>query len=115
MNDIKLDEKIKIEDMIYEIRGKQVMLASDVAKLYNSETKIIDQVIKRNINRFPDSFCFQLTKTEYFNLESQFAISSLKNNYGGVRYLPYVLTEQEIAMLTTILKSKVANEVSISI
>lgn len=61
MNELLVKEEIKIEDMIYEIRGKQVMLASDVAKLYDSETKIINQVVKRNINRFPDDFCFQLT------------------------------------------------------
>ena len=64
MNNIILKDKIKIEDMIYEIRGKQVMLSSDVAKLYQVETKRINEVIKRNINRFPTSFCFQLTKEE---------------------------------------------------
>ena len=62
MNNIILNEEVRIEDMIYEVRGLQVILASDVAKLYNSETKIINQVVKRNINRFPEHFCFQLTK-----------------------------------------------------
>lgn len=58
MNNVVLESDIQIENMIYEIRGKQVMLASDVARLYNSETKIINQVVKRNINRFPENFCF---------------------------------------------------------
>ena len=65
MNNIILNNKQRIEDMIYEIRGKQVILSSDVARLYNSETKIINQVVKRNINRFPEHFCFQLTNEEY--------------------------------------------------
>ena len=103
-----------IEHMIFEIRGKQVMLSSDVAKLYRVEIKRINEVIKRNIKRFPDSFCFQLTKNKYFNLRSQFATSSL-NNYGGVRYLPYVLTEQGIMMLSGPLKSDIAIEVNINI
>lgn len=104
MNDIIINRKLKIEDMIYEVRGKQVMLSSDIANLYQVETRRINEVIKRNIDRFPDSFCFQLTKSEYLNLKSQFAISSLNNNYGGVRYLPYVLTEQGIMMLSGIKK-----------
>ena len=61
MNQLLIKENNNIRNMIYEVRGKQVMLASDVAKLYNSETKVINQVVKRNINRFPDDFCFQLT------------------------------------------------------
>lgn len=115
MNDIILNKKFKIEDMIYEIRGKQVMLSSDVARLYQVETRRINEVIKRNINRFPDSFCFQLTKNEYINLRSQIAISSLSNNYGGVRYLPFVLTEQGIMMLSGLLKSDIAVKVNIHI
>lgn len=65
--------------MIYEIRGVQIMLSSDVAKLYQVETKRINEVIKRNIKRFPDSFCFQLTEAEFYNLRSQFAISNENN------------------------------------
>ena len=65
------------------------MLSSDVAKLYQVETRRINEVIKRNIKRFPDTFCFQLTENEFYNLRSQFAISS-ENSHGGVRYLPYV-------------------------
>ena len=115
MNNITLNEKLKIEDMIFEVRGRQVMLSSDVSKLYQVETRRINEVIKRNINRFPNSFCFQLTKNEYENLKSQFAISSTNNNYGGVRYLPYVLTEQGIMMLSGLLKSDIAVEVNIAI
>ena len=100
MNEVALKENVIVEDMIYEVRGKQVMLASDVAKLYNSETKIINQVVKRNIDRFPVSFCFQLTLDEYENLRSQIVTSKDNNDiietnhiHGGNRYLPYVFTE----------------------
>ena len=72
-----------VENMIYEIRGVQVMLSSDVAKLYQVETRRINEIIKRNIKRFPDTFCFQLTEVEFYNLRSQFAIS--KENNHGVR------------------------------
>ena len=64
MNDLIVKDNIRIEDLIYEVRGKQVMLDKDVAFLYNVETKVLNQTIKRNINRFPDSFCFKLTKEE---------------------------------------------------
>ena len=107
---------IKIENLIYEIRGKQVMLDSDLAKLYGcaNGTKTINQAVKRHINRFPDDFYFQLTKEEFFNLRSQFGTSSW-NQYGGMRKLPYVFTEQGVAMLATVLRTKVAEEVSIKI
>lgn len=75
MSNLALKESIRIEDLIFEIRGKQVMFASDVAKLYNSETRIVNQVVKRNINRFPEEFCFQLTKEEILFLKSQNVIS----------------------------------------
>lgn len=74
-----------VENMIYEIRGVQVILSSDVAKLYQVETRRINEIIKRNIKSFPDTFCFQLTEVEFYNLRSQFAISK-ENNHGGVRY-----------------------------
>lgn len=117
MNDLITKENIKIEDMIYEVRGKQVMLASDVAKLYNSETKIINQVVKRNINRFPEEFCFKLTEKEYTFLRSQFVTSKIENNEnrGGTRYLPYVFTEHGIIMLSGLLKSDIAAKVNVSI
>ena len=108
-------ETSNIEDMIYEIRGKQVMLDSDLAILYNTETKVLNQSVKRNINRFPTDFYFQLTKEEYNNLKSQNVTSSLENKYGGRRYKPYVFTELGISMLSSVLKSKVAIDTSIKI
>lgn len=105
-----------IKNMIYTIRGKQVMLDSDVAMLYHYETKKINQAVKRNIQRFPEKFCFQLNESEEENLRSQFVTSSLeKENYGGRRYLPYVFTEQGIAMLSGLLRNEIAIQVSINI
>ena len=104
---------IKIEDLIYEVRGKQVMLASDVAKLYQVETFRVNEVVKRNLKRFPEDFCFQLTQKEWDNLRSQFAMS--KNGRGGVRYLPYVFTEHGFMMLSGLLKSDIAVQVNVAI
>ena len=112
----ELKEDLSIEDMIYEIRGKQVMLDSDLARLYEctNGTKTINQAVKRHINKFPERYMFQLTKSEYDNLKSQFGTSSL-NTYGGVRKMPYAFTEQGVAMLATILKTPVADIVSMKI
>ena len=105
-----------IKNLIYTVRGKQVMLDSDVAMLYHYETKNINKAMKRNINRFPEDFCFQLTEKEVENLRFQIGTSSLnKENYGGRRYLPYVYTEQGISMLAGVLKNEIAIQVSISI
>lgn len=105
-----------IKNLIYTIRGQQVMLDSDVAKLYNCETKYVNRVVKRNIERFPEEFCFQLEQKEFQNLKCQFVTSSFeKQNYGGRRYMPYVFTEQGIAMLSALLKSDIAVNVSIQI
>lgn len=108
MNNIIKEEKI--ENMIYEIRGKQVMLDSDLARLYecSNGTKTINQAVKRHINKFPERYMFQLDKEEYLNLKSQVGTSSL-NNYGGGRKLPFVFTEQGVAMLATILRTPVAD------
>ncbi len=115
MNELEIKENVTIEDMIYEIRGKQVMFDSDLAKLYHcvNGTKSINLAVKRNINRFPSDFYFQLTEEEYNNLKFQNETSS--SNYGGVRKLPYVFTEQGVAMLATVLHTEVAEEVSIKI
>ena len=112
----ELKEELNIENMIYEIRGKQVMLGSDLAKLYQctNGTKTINQAVKRHINKFPERYMFQLSKIEYDNLKSQFGTSSL-NNYGGVRKMPYAFTEQGVAMLATILKTSIADNVSMKI
>ncbi len=102
-----------IQSMIHIVRGQQVMLDSDLAALYQTETKRLNERVKRNPARFPDSFCFQLTKDEYAHLRSQFATSS--DEYGGRRYLPYVFTEGGIAMLSAVLNSETAIGVSIRI
>ena len=111
--------KFEVEDIkqkIYIIRGKQIILDSDIAMWYEVETKRINEAVKRNRKRFPEEFCFQLTEIEIENLRSQFATSSLnKNNYGGRRYFPYAFTEQGVAMLSTVLHSDKAINVSIRI
>lgn len=103
----------EIRNLIYTIRGKQVMLDSDLASLYQVETKNLNKAVKRNIERFPASFCFQLTEEEASNLRFQIGTSSL--NYGGRRYLPYVFTEQGVAMGSAILRSDIAVKVSVEI
>ena len=104
---------MEIRNLIYSIRGKQVMLDSDLASLYQVETKNLNKAVKRNIERFPASFCFQLTEEEVENLRFQFGTSSL--SYGGRRYLPYVFTEQGVAMTSAILRSDIAVKVSVEI
>jgi len=117
MNSIILNEELKIENMIYEIRGKQVMLDSDLAKLYDVETKRINEAVKNNLEKFPERFSWILTENEWIILRSK--ISTLENDIPGKghyrKYLPRVFTEQGVAMLATILKSKVATKVSINI
>ena len=115
INDLIEIEDIKIENMIYEIRGKQVILDSDLAKLYHVETKRINEAVKNNMEKFPERFSWKLTKeeSEIFLVE----IFDQKNiEMRGGRYrCPRVFTEQGVAMLATILKSKVATQVSIRI
>lgn len=127
----------EIKNLIYTIRGKQVMLDSDVAMLYHYETKKINQAVKRNIDRFPEKFCFKLTEEEFSSLRSQSVTlnkstvqenlknSSLKSQIATInentgrgkhrKYLPYVFTEQGIAMLSGLLKNDIAIQVSINI
>ncbi|AIM35261.1 DNA-binding protein [Sphingobacterium sp. ML3W] len=102
-----------IKNLIYTIRGKQVMLDNDLASLYQVETKNLNRAVKRNIERFPESFCFQLTEEEAENLRFQFGTSSL--NHGGRRYLPTVFTESGIAMASAVLRSETAVRVSVEI
>lgn len=109
-----------IKNLIYTIRGKQVMLDSDVAMLYHYETKKVNQAVKRNIDRFPERFCFRLNKSEFDILRSQIVTSKIENydkaeKRGGRRDLPYVFTEQGIAMLSGLLKNEIAVQVSIKI
>ncbi len=113
--------KYEIEDiknLIYTIRGKQVMLDSDVAMLYHYETKYVNLAVRRNKERFPENFCFQLTKEEFDNLRLQIATLNYQtDNKRKVtrKYLPYVFTEQGIAMLSGLLKNEIAIQVSINI
>ena len=101
----------QIQSKIYNIRGKQVMLDSDLAGIYQVETKRLKEQVNRNIERFPNDFMFELTKEELEILRSQNATSS----WGGSRYMPYVFTEQGVYMLATVLKGDVARDVTISI
>lgn len=107
----QLSDTIDIQPMIKVIRGQQVMLDSDLSALYGVETRRLNEQVKRNIERFPDDFMFQLRKEELDNLMSQNATS----NWGGTRKLPYAFTEQGIAMLSSVLKSQTAVEVNIRI
>ena len=100
-----------IKSKIYEIRGCKVMLDYDLAALYQTETKRIKESVRRNLNRFPEDFMFELSEDEFLNLRSQFATSS----YGGNRYRPFAFTEQGVAMLSSVLKSDRAIEINISI
>jgi len=103
-----------IQNKIHTIRNVQVMLDNDLAKLYGVEVKVLNQAVRRNIERFPEEFMFQLTKAEYISLRSQFV--TLKKDRGTHRkYLPYVFTEQGVAMLSAVLRSKTAVDVSIKI
>ncbi len=103
---------IPIHHKIYTLRGKQSMLDSDLAELYQVETRVLNQAVKRNIERFPDDFMFQLTQEEYESLRSQFV--TLETGRGKHRkYMPYAFTENGLYMLSAGLKSKVAIEVSI--
>ena len=114
MDNVTVKEKVVIENLIYEVRGTQVMLDSDLARLYEcvNGTKTINQSVKRNIDRFPDDFYFQLTKAEFQELQSQIGTTNLNKMS---RTLPYVFTEQGVAMLATVLRTSVASQMSVSI
>jgi len=100
-----------IQNKIFEIRGCKVMLDFDLALMYNIETKVFKQSVRRNLNRFPEDFMFELTEIEFNSLRSQIVTS----NRGGLRYMPFAFTEQGIAMLSSVLNSEKAIEVNISI
>ena len=112
MNKIVLSDNIKIENMIYEIRGKQVMLDFDLATLYGCKngTKEINQAVKNNIEKFPERYCFRITEKEYSSLKSKVLTSR-----GGSRKGHTVFTEQGVYMLATILKGKLATSITIAI
>ena len=113
----ELKEKLDIKNLIYEIDGKQVMLDCDLAKLYECKngTKEINQAVKNNLDKFPQRFSYFINEYDLKNLRSKFLTSSLINNYGGRRYNIRVFTEQGIYMLATILKTKVASQVTVNI
>jgi len=100
-----------IQSRIYSIRGIQIMLDMDLATLYHVETRVLNQAVKRNQDRFPEQFCFQLSDSEFDVLKSQIVMSS----WGGRRTNPYAFTEQGVAMLSAVLRSDVAVEISIKI
>jgi len=100
-----------VANKIYLIRDKRVMLDKDLAELYEVETRVLNQAVSRNIERFPEAFMFQLNQLEFEILKSQFVTSS----WGGTRKLPFVFTEQGVAMLSSVLRSKKAIQVNIQI
>lgn len=106
-------KEIVIEKMIYIIRDQKVMLDCDLAELYEVDTKVLNQGVKRNIGRFPQDFMFQLTQEECNSLRSQIVTS--KVGRGGRRYLPYVFTENGVAMLSSVLSSEKAIQINVSI
>ncbi len=101
----------KIQNKIYTVRNQNVMLDFDLAALYDVETRVLKQAVRRNPDRFPEDFMFELTWDEFNNLTSQNVISS----HGGMRYLPFAFTEQGVAMLSSVLKSKKAIAINIAI
>ncbi len=108
-----MNELVVIQNLIHNIRGQKVMLDSDLAMLYGVLTKNLNKAVKRNVQRFPEDFMFQLTEEEYESLRFQFGTSKPKR--GGRRFMPYVFTEQGIAMLSSVLKSEQAISVNIQI
>ena len=108
--EIVVDEKIEAKILL--LRDQRVMLDVDLAELYGVETKVLNRAVKRNIKRFPADFMFQLSENEFQNLRCQFGTSS---SHGGRRYLPFVFTEQGVAMLSSVLNSERAMQVNIEI
>jgi len=106
------DKLLNIQNMIYEIRGQKVMLDSELAALYQVETKYLNRIVKRNLKRFPSDFMFQLTNKEWEDLRCQFDTAKM---VGKIRYNPYVFSEQGIAMLSGLLNSDIAISVNIRI
>jgi len=120
------NKSVLIQDMIYEIRGYQVMLDADIAKIYQVETKRLNEAVKRNMDRFPPEFMFQLTEDEYGYFKSRICastsdellrsqIATSKNSRGGRRYLPFAFTEHGVIMLSSVLNSKIATQINIAV
>ncbi len=115
MNELIIKDDVRIENYIYEVRGQRVMLDSDLAMFFEYETKQLNRQVARNIKRFPENYCFQLTESEYNSLRCQFG--TLKNKGRGEhrKYLPYVFTEHGVTMLAGVLKSDLAIKMSLKI
>jgi hypothetical protein len=117
-----MNELQNIKSLIHKVRGYQVMLDADLAKMYQVETKVLNQAVKRNIDRFPPEFMFQLTQAEYDHLKSQFVTSSdedanlmsqfATSSWGGRRKLPFAFTEHGVIMLSSVLNSKIATQLN---
>jgi flagellar capping protein FliD len=112
MNKLPIIKESDIASLIYIIRGEKVMLDADIARLYNVETRILKQAVRRNLSRFPDDFMFELTNDEIDLMVSQNGIPS-KQIFGGA--IPFAFTEQGIAMLSSVLRSEIAVKVNIAI
>lgn len=120
-SDVKLYSQENIQQKIYTIRGLQIMLDRDLANIYNVETKVLNQAVKRNIKRFPNHFMFQLSESEWNDWKSQFVTSNFMSEQEiqsikiGIRRPPYAFTEQGVSQLSSVLKSDYAIEISIKI
>ena len=120
MGKVAGSKTVSIQNLIHEIRRQKVMLDADLANIYHVETKRLNEAVKRNINRFPPEFMFQLTEKEYKSLRLQIATLNLKSQFatsswGGQRKLPYAFTEHGVIMLSSVLNSKIAAKVNIAV
>ena len=110
-----MEELTTIQSKIYEIRGQRVMLYFDLAALYQVETRVLKQAVRRNIERFPSDFMFELTADEFNSLKDSLRSQFVISNKGGIRYMPFAFTEQGVAMLSSVLKSAAAIQTNIAI
>lgn len=110
-----MEELTTIQSKIYEIRGQRVMLDFDLAALYQVETRVLKQAVRRNIERFPSDFMFELTADEFNSLKDSLRSQIVISNKGGIRYMPFAFTEQGVAMLSSVLKSAAAIQTNIAI
>ena len=110
-----MNEITVIQNKIYEIRGQRVMLDFDLAALYQVETKVLKQAVRRNIGRFPQDFMFEITNEEYNMLKISLRSQIVTSNKGGIRYMPFAFTEMGVAMLSSVLRSEIAIQANIAI
>ena len=110
-----MNEITVIQNKIYEIRSQRVMLDFDLAALYQVETKVLKQAVRRNIGRFPQDFMFEITNEEYNTLKISLRSQFVTSNKGGIRYMPFAFTEMGVAMLSSILRSEIAIQANIAI